>query len=139
LTVATPEHPFLDWWALTRRAVQTLTSPPADVARCDREVEQLARASWLGSLGRRSAEVIGDSWRHSKSGVAASALVDVLKPAAAAAAVRVAGWTAIVASMTTLALNTMRPASSGPFTWVVPAIVGVAGVLAMVLSGSTRS
>ena len=122
------------WWTFTRRAVEWLIAPPGDTAGCDRDVERLARESWLGSRGRRAAATVGDAWRRSLSRAITSALVSGLRPAPAGAAIRAAGWTMTVASATALTLNAFRPVSSGPLIWVVPAVVAVFGVLMMVVS-----
>ena len=126
-------HPWLfGWWTFTRRAVEWLTAPPGDTVGCDRDVERLARESWLGSRARRAAATVGDAWRQSLSRAITTALVSGLRPAPAAAAIRAAGWTMTVASATALTLNAFRPLSSGPLTWVIPAVVVVIGVLMMV-------
>jgi hypothetical protein len=133
--VSNRNDPWLfGWWTFTRRAVEWLTAPPGDTIGCDREVERLARESWLGSRARRAAATVGTAWRQSRSRAITSALVNDLMPAPAAAAIRAAGWTMIVASATALTLNMFRPVSSGPLTWVVPAVVVVIGVLMMVAS-----
>ena len=97
-------------------------------------LERLARASWIGSLADRAAAAIGREWRRSRSRAAVLALGGLLMPSPPAATVRVAGWTITVASATTLILNAIKPASPGPLSWVVPAVVGVAGVLLMAAS-----
>lgn len=122
------------WWTLTRRIVEGLTAPAVETAVCDREVEALARWSWLGSLGRRTTAAIDRAWRRSRSRAIASALLNHLLPAPASAAVRAAGWTTTIASATALTLNLFRPVSPGPFTWVVPVVAMAAGVLMMVAS-----
>ena len=133
--MSNPNHSWLlGWWTVTRRAVDALTAPPGDpfdTVGCDREVERLARESRLGSLARRTAMAIGDAWRQSRSRAVTSALVDDLRPSPPAAAVRAAGWTMSVASATALILNAVKPVSSGPLTWIVPAAVAAAGVLLM--------
>jgi hypothetical protein len=120
---------LLGWWVFTRRVVQALTTPAGDVAGCDHEIERLARESWLGSLARRAGAAIGEAWWQSRSRAVASAFVNELKPPPAAAAIRAAGWTATVAGATALMLNVFRPLSSGPFTWVVPAVAAAVGVV----------
>jgi hypothetical protein len=125
---------LLGWWTFTRRAVEGLTAPPGDTAGCDRDVERLARDSRLGSLARRATAAIGDEWRRSRSRAITSALVTGLMPAPAAAALRSAGWMMTVAGATALTLNVFRPLSSGPLTWVVPAVIAAVGVLMMMAS-----
>jgi hypothetical protein len=122
------------WWTFTRRAVEWLIAPPGDTTGCDREVERLARESWLGWLARRAAMAIGDAWRLSRSRALTSALVNGLMPVPAATAIRAAGWIVIVASATALTLNVFRPLSSGPLTWAVPAFVLAIGGLMMAAS-----
>ena len=102
--------------------------------RCDRDVERLASESWLGSRAHRAAATVGEAWRQSLSRAITAALVSGLRPAPAAAAIRAAGWTMTVASATALTINAFRPLSSGPFIWVVPAVVLVLGALMMVAS-----
>jgi hypothetical protein len=124
------------WWVFTRRLVEGLTTPAGDTAGCDREVERLVRESWLSSLARRVAATIGNAWRQSRSRAITLALASGLMPAPTASAIRAAGWTMTVASATALTLNAFRPQPSGPFTWVVPALVAAAGVLMMAASAA---
>ena len=48
---------------------------------------------------------------------------------------RVRGWVVVVAGVTALGMNAVKPTPVGPLSWVLPSIVIVAGVAIMLMAG----
>ena len=119
----------MGWWLFTRSALEALTTPPANVAGCDRAVLALARDSRIGAALHRASWIVRSAWRDSRARTAAEAAGSRFGP------VRVRGWIVTVAGATALGLNAVKPMSAGPLSSVVPSLVVAAGVLIMLLAG----
>jgi hypothetical protein len=119
----------MGWWRFTGAMLAALTAPHADVAACDRAMEQLARASRLGSALHRASWIIRAAWSGSLARSASAALGGLLSP------LRVRGWIAAVAGATALGLTAIKPVPAGPLSWVAPSLLVVAGVLTMLMAG----
>jgi hypothetical protein len=126
---------WLGWWDFALEALDGLTAPKADTSACDRAVEQLARASWVGSLVDRPSVTIRRAWSDSQSHAWASWLARELAPAPPAATLRVAGWLIAVVGATALGLDAIKPMPIGPLSWVVPSGLVAAGLLLMAAAG----
>ena len=122
---------FTGWWRFAIRALTALTSPRADIAACDRAVEELARDSVIGGAVHHASLVIRRAWEASRFRAVASSFVAPLVPESSAATWRVAGWMTAVAGATALVLNRLSPVPIGPLNWVVPAALVAAGLLLM--------
>src|SRR5438067_1173121 len=119
----------MGWWSFVRQALEALIQPKADVAACDRAMEQLARASRLGAALHRASWIIRAAWRDSHARRASVALSGEL------ASIRVRGWIVLVTGATALGMNAVKPVSNGPLSSAVPALVVAAGVLTVLLAG----
>ena len=119
----------MGWWHFTRQALEALTRPRADVAACDRAMEQLARESRLGAAMHRASWIVRAAWRDTRARIAAVALSGEL------ASIRVRGWIVVVAGATALGMNAIKPVPAGPLSSVLPSLVVAAGVVIMVLAG----
>ena len=120
----------MGWWQFTRLAIEALTNP-ADVASCDRAMEQLTRESWLGGRLHRVSRIVRAAWLNSRARSAAASLGREIAPSADAATVRTAGWIVAVAGATILVLDAVKPVPVGPLSWMVPSSLIAAGLLLM--------
>ena len=118
----------MGWWRFTRLALEALTKAPADVAACDRAMEQLARESRLGAAVHRASWALRASWSDSRARAMAAALGGHLTP------MRTRGWAVSVVGATALVMNRLKPTPAGPLSWVLPAAVIGAGVLMMLMA-----
>jgi hypothetical protein len=125
------ESPVMGWWRFTRLAIEALTRPKADVASCDRAMEQLAHDSWLGGLLHRASGVVLAGWLDSRARSTVVAVERELASGPAPRVFRLAGWMMAVAGATILCLNAIKPTPVGPLSWLVPSLVIVAGFLLM--------
>jgi hypothetical protein len=57
-----------------------------------------------------------------------------LTPAPEAAALRLRGWITVVAGITVLALNAVKPVPLGPRSWLLPSVAIAAALLAMCMA-----
>jgi hypothetical protein len=115
------------WWFLAEDAVRLLSAPRKDVARSDREVEQVFRESWLFTSGRAMRAKAMRAWADSRVVARTRPVGATLFPPDSTARVRVAGVIALVASITALILQTLEPTPLGPLTWIVPVVTAAAG------------
>ena len=121
----------MGFWNFAVRAFALLTTPRADVARCDRETEALARDSVVGRVLHAMSAAIRRAWAGSRTRSAAEALATAIARTDDAAAWRVAGWMMAVGGATALVLSPLATRDSGPLIWVTPALLVVAGLFAM--------
>ena len=119
----------MGWWRFARLALEALTGPKADVAACDRAMEQLARESRLGAALHRGSWIVRSAWRDSRARTASASIGSQL------ASVRVRGWIVTVAGATALGLNAVKPVPNGPLSSAVPVLVAAAGALMMLFAG----
>ena len=121
----------MGWWQFAVRGFALLTTPRAEVARCDRDVEALARDSAIGDLLHTMSLVI----RRARTGSDTRSAIRRLFAAFAAYdhvdAWRVKGWILVVVGATALILNPLATHDAGPLIWVTPALLVVAGLFAM--------
>jgi hypothetical protein len=117
------------WWLLAEDTLGVLSAPRPDIQRSDREVDQLFRESWLFTAARGMAAKAGQAWADSRAIAAIRTLGADLLPPEPAARVRVVGVLALVASVTGLGVQALKPIPLGPRTWIVPALTAAAGVL----------
>jgi hypothetical protein len=122
-------------WDFAVRAFSLLTTPRADIDRCDRDVETLARHSLAGGLLHTMSLAIRRAWMASRGRTCASWLASTLMPQPGAAAWRVGGWIVAVTGATALAVTPLATLPNGPLVWVVPALLVASGLLVMVLAG----
>jgi hypothetical protein len=125
-----PPSILTGWWDLSVRAFAALTAR-ADVDRCDRDVEQLARESRIGGVLHRASVITREAWLASWSRAAALRLGAALTSTSPASTWRVAGWMVAVTGATALALNRLSTMPLGPLTWVAPTALVAAGLLVM--------
>ena len=123
------------WWLFAEAAVRLLSAPRKDVARSDREVEQVFRESWLFTSGRAMRARAMRAWADSRVVARTRPIATALVPPDSTARVRVAGVIALVASITALILQALEPTPLGPLTWIVPAATAVAGAAIAVAAG----
>lgn len=123
------------WWDFAVRAFALLTSPRADIDRCDRDVEALARDSVVGTAVHESSLAVRRAWSTSRARAAAVAVMMSLVPVGGAGGWRVAGWMTAVAGATALLLRPLDTLRPGPLTWIVPAVLVVAGAAMMAAAG----
>ena len=122
------------WWDFAVRAFALLTTPHADVERCDQDVEALARTSVIGRALHAISFGIRRAWIGSRARVLVRWLESTMMPEPGTGAWRVGGWMMAVAGATTLVLGPLTTMDEGPLVWVIPAVLVVAGVLAMALA-----
>ena len=127
------------WWAFALGVLEGLTAPAADTPACDRALEQLARASRLGSLTHRVSWTVRRAWLASRVRAELSRWAGDLTPAAPAAAVRVRAAIVAVAGATAFVLNAAKPMPVGPLSWIVPAALLACGLLAILVAGPLAS
>jgi hypothetical protein len=125
---------FTGWWDFAVRAFSLLTTPRADIDRCDRDVETLARGSVVGGVVHAVSLAIRRAWAASRTRASASWLASALMPEPGAAAWRVGGWMAAVTGATALVVEPFARLPTGPLVWTVPALLVVSGLLVMVLA-----
>jgi len=124
----------MGWWFFTRSAIEALTEP-ADIAACDHEVGRLARDSAIGKAAHRIRQLARAGWAASYARAVAIAIARDLTPAPPAAAWRVRGWIGVVAGVTILLLDRIKPVPIGPLAWLMPSAITAAGVLTMMMAG----
>ncbi len=133
------EHPeptiLRGWLEFAVRAFALLTSPPADVTRCDREIEALARDSVAGQAVHAVTLAIRRAWRTSRTRSASSAALAVLTPSDQILACRLWGWIVAVVGATALVIEPFGTASAGPLIWVLPAILVATGLFVTACAG----
>jgi len=120
----------MGWWIFVRSALEALTRPRADVEACDRAIEQLTAGSVIGAAVHRSSDAVRDSWTNSRARALALSVAGVFA-IDSASGWRRGGWAVAVASATILALDAVKPTPVGPLSWMLPAAMGAAGLLAM--------
>ena len=123
------------WWDFAVRAFALLTTPRADVERCDRDVETLARVSVAGRTLHAMSFGVRRAWASSHARAFADWLASALMPQPGAAAWRVGGWMTAVTGATALVITPLATLPNGPLVWVIPALLVVAGLLVMALAG----
>jgi hypothetical protein len=119
------------WWDFAVRAFALLTTPRADITRCDREVEALARDSVVGRSVHALSLLIRRAWSGSTARASIETMEAVLVPSNAAEQWRVGGWMVAIAGATALVLMPFGTASAGPLIWIAPAVLVAAGLLVM--------
>src|SRR5262249_52662816 len=119
------------WWDFAVRAIALLTTPRADVDRCDRDVATLARTSVVGGALHSVSLATRRAWVASRVHASAYWLASALRPRADAAAWRVAGWMIAVIGATALVVSQLPPSLTGPVRGVVPALLVAPGLLIM--------
>ncbi len=117
------------WWRVGEAAVRCLTEPRIDVVASDRQVDELCRGSALFAAGRATSDAFNRAWTDSRVRALAASIGPELVPTQKSASVRVAGLMAVVASITALALQTLKPVPPGPLSWIVPALGAAAGAI----------
>jgi len=127
-----PEPTILTgWWDFAVRAFSLLTTPRANTARCDRDVEALARDSVAGRVVHATSLAIRRTWSMSFTRAAGQRLIGDLFPSSDASAWRVAGWMIAVTGATALALGFLSRVTAGPLIPVTPSVLVVVGLLVM--------
>jgi hypothetical protein len=117
------------WWHLGEDTLRLLSAPRTDIARSDRDVEQVFRDSRLFTAGRTLRMKAGRAWADSRVLALMTPLAADLFPPEPAARVRVVGLLVFVASASAWALLALKPTPPGPMTWIVPALGAASGVL----------
>jgi len=125
---------FTGWWDFAVRAWALLTTPRADIDRCDRDIETLARASAAGKTLHAASLATRRAWRASRTRVVAGSLASTLLPEAGAGSWRVGGWMIAVTGATVLVAAPFGTFPNGPLSWVVPTLLVVAGLSVMALA-----
>ena len=125
---------FTGWWNFADRALALLTTPRADVDRCDRDVERLARTSIAGRALHAASLAIRRAWAASRARASARWLASALMLQPGAAAWRLGGWMTAVAGATALVVAPLAPLPDGPLVWVIPALLVAAGLFVMTLA-----
>lgn len=120
----------MGWWDFAVRGFSLLSTPRAEVARCDRDVEALARDSVAGRVVHAVSLAIRRAWAASRSRAAIVRLT-ALVPSSEVAVWRAGGWMVAVAGATVLALSRFAGESAIPLIWITPALLVVAGVFVM--------
>ena len=118
----------MGWWRFVRLSLDALVEP-AEVAECDRAMEELARDSRVGGALHRLSWTIRSAWRQSSTRTFTTTLATQLGP------IGVRGWLLVVAGATALALNAVKPIPNGPLSSFLPSLVIVAGALIMLMAG----
>ena len=121
----------MGWWRFTRSAIEALTTPPADVAGCDRAVLGLARDSLIGAGLHRASSLVQQAWYWSRARTAFVWMQQTLQPDRGPSAFRIRGWIAVVTGATILLLQAVKPTPVGPLSSLVPLLMIAAGALLM--------
>ena len=122
---------FTGWWDFAIRAFALLTEPTADIQRCDRDVEALARSSVVGKALHRLSLAVRREWAASRSRRAVVAAAGTLRSDVAAARWRIAGWMTSVVGLTALIGSRFATSPNGPLVWVIPALLATIGLFVM--------
>jgi len=125
---------FTGWWDFGVRACALLTTPRADVDRCDRDLEALARASVAGKMVHAASVATRRAWMASRTRAVARSLGSTLLPEAGAVSWRVGGWMIAVTGATVLVAERFGTFPNGPLAWVVPALLVLVGLSVMALA-----
>jgi hypothetical protein len=125
---------FTGWWNFAVRAFALLTTPRADIERCDRGVETLARASVVGRTLHAASVAIRGAWMASRTRAAASAFASTLMPEPGTASWRVGGWMIAVMGATALVVARFATLPNGPLVWAVPTLLVVVGLSVMAIA-----
>jgi hypothetical protein len=120
------------WWDFAVRAFALLTTPRADVARCDRDVEALARNSAAGHAAHALDLAVRRAWAASRVHSAIHTLASAVAPVGGAPAWRIGGWMTAVAGATAFVLSPLATRDAGPLIRVTPALLVVAGLFVVV-------
>jgi hypothetical protein len=123
---------FTGWWDFAMRAFALLTEPRADIERCDRDVEALARSSAACNALHRLSLAVRREWALSRSRRAAVAAAGALRSEVPAVRWRIAGWMVSVVGVTALVGSRFATSPNGPLAWVMPALLVTIGLFVMV-------
>jgi len=122
---------FTGWWDFAVRAFALLTEPRADIERCDRDVEALARSSAVGNAVHRVSLAVRRDWAASRSRRVVLAAAGALMSEVAAVRWRIAGWMTSVVGVTALIGARWATSPNGPLIWVIPALLATIGLFVM--------
>jgi hypothetical protein len=100
----------------------------AYIAESDRRCEQVLHASRVWSLNERLAGAVRAAWPQSRVHVWVEA-VRRAWPADPVLSLRAVGLIMTVASVTAIAVQALGPNGFDPFSWALPAAIGIAGVI----------
>jgi len=119
------------WWQLALAGAASLTAPPADQVRADRDFDQLLRASVLYRSLHAGFDMARRAWSHALVGILAARIVAAWRPLPAAERLRSGSIAIAFAGATAGGLQLVG--GREPFVWILPlsiAIFGVVGVVA---------
>jgi len=119
------------WWDFAVRAFALLTTPRADVAQSDRQLEALARDSVAGGALHAASDVIRRAWSASRTRSTIASVTAAAVPPSADGQWRLGGWMIVVTGLTALAAVPFSSVSTGLLIWITPALLVVAGLCVM--------
>jgi hypothetical protein len=117
------------WWHLAERVCARLTTPRVDIADSDWRCDRLLQRSWLWSFSERLAGRVRLAWADSRAhdlATLAQRWWPSSDPVLLLSAVGRIMW---VSALVAIALQMLGPSHVDPFTWALPAAVGVAGIV----------
>ena len=120
------------WWALATHVAARLTTPRADAASADAAAAALLSRSRIGRTATGTAEIVRRAWIESRVRAAVEPLRREWHRLDRRDAIRAAGVLGATAALVVLALQTVQPTPPGPFVWMLPLVVLIAGTVAMV-------
>ena len=126
---------FTGWWRVAEAAASLIAWPRTDVARADAAAADVMSRSALVIAASAVIAVFERAWRNSIARLVVLRLQDII-PVSGALRTRVAVIVVIVAGVTVLALQVVKPGPREPLAWLLPtmsiaaaALVAVAGAL----------
>jgi hypothetical protein len=113
------------WWHLALGGAASLTSPPADVGRADREFDEVLRESVVYQSLRGGLDVMRRASSDALVGMWTARMVAAWRTLSAIERLRRASITVAVAGATACGLQTVG--AREPFAWVLPLVMAAIG------------
>jgi hypothetical protein len=124
------------WWRAAQAAARLIAWPRTDVARADAATADVLGRSVIVIAASRVLELIDRAWLRSMTRALILRLAGIV-PGSFVLRTRFASVTVIVAGLTTLVLQALKPGPREPLAWLLPAMT-VAAAAFVAASGALR-
>jgi hypothetical protein len=125
------------WWRAAEAVARLIAWPRTDVASIDAATAEVFGRSTLLTAASAVIAMLERGWRSSRTRVLALRLRDAV-PAGVASRRRFAATVVMVAALTVLALQSVKPGPREPLAWFLPAMIIIAAALVMAAEALRR-